>query len=469
MQTYSAHGRVGARARRRRACPEYLILGSIVSLICACTNPVDPELLPGGTGGSDQATTGAPSAPSGDSSSPDPKGPGTSDPSEKGPEPKCTTGAVRECTQTPEGSDIDYPDGIPQGSCKAGTQSCLNGTWGPCIGAIAPAAQDSCEPGNDDNCNGRPTDHCACTAGETTPCGSEVGACEQGVMTCGDNGRWGECEGDIKPSTELCDGKNIDEDCDGAADSADPKCECIAGQLESCKLPGRGDCSLGVRTCREQGSFGGCKPRFEQSLEACGARSDEHELTLGPATGDEDCDGEVDETDRGNPTPQGCTIYMVDKDEDGYGAQGPNIATDKLNATWGCMCAGKIPAGWVRAREGRHNRDCGDCKENGYFVSPDQPLGPSTQPSECLLELGYEPAFDYNCDGVATPELVGKFACIKVGPGKCKSEGFWHGADSPACGVASPRYSESDCVFHEPTDSCLIIARFPPDHTQACE
>ena len=55
----------------------------------------------------------------------------------------------------------------------------------------------------------------SCINGATQPCGSDVGECQFGIQTCA-NGQWGVCEGEVGPSTEVCDG--IDNNCDAVVD-----------------------------------------------------------------------------------------------------------------------------------------------------------------------------------------------------------------------------------------------------------
>lgn len=310
---------------------------------------------------------------------------GPSNPDESTPKAKCKDGSNRECFRTPQGDIIEYPGNVPKGSCKPGKQTCKNGEWSPCKGAVAPKAMDTCEKGNDDNCNGIPMDHCQCSPGEKQECGSDVGLCKKGELTCQDDGRWGkECEGETKPSKEICDneadencdgksdrencecvvgdknpcgkwslgickqgyypctkegswdtaeclgqilprkevcdGKGFDEDCDGTADLKDPDCECIDGRSQPCDVVGaRGDCRLGKKIC-QNGRWSSCQPRFQRMAEKCGPRfANDHGFPK--PTGDEDCDGQIDEADAGNGfQPEGSRQYMRDLDGDGYGA-----------------------------------------------------------------------------------------------------------------------------------------------------
>lgn len=349
------------------------------------------------------------------------------------PLPDCKAGETRACDQRVDGTKIDFPGGVPQGSCKLGEQACKEGKWGICEGAIEPKPRDTCEEGNDDNCNGKATDHCKCNQGETESCGSNVGECRAGTRTCDSNGNWGECKGEVKPSKEICGGGK-DEDCNGLADMDDPKCNCLNGQSRECQVgTRRGDCGLGYQRCVDGDFVSSCTPRFVATQEVCGTQRDK----FGQATGDEDCDGQVDETDSRNPSPRGCTLYFEDKDGDGFGAMGGDLAQGRGGATYGCLCeSAGVPSFWKRGPRGRENSDCGDCVNQGDLVRPNN-TGYYDKPSACLQELGNRKAFDYNCDGKESPKHVGSIECTRSPLGECvQTAGFWsNDGGTPACGI----------------------------------
>lgn len=183
----------------------------------------------------------------------------------------CMDGQTQTCfTGDPKTLDV--------GLCKAGTQTCANGMFGPCVGEVT-ATNETCN-GLDDDCNGVVDDGCQCINGQTQPCytgpmGTQgVGPCKSGTQTCA-NGMWGACSGDVTPVAEACD--NIDNDCNGQTDDGNP------GGNVMCTTGNPGVCASGTTGC--SGGMIVCNQTTMASTELCDGL-------------DNDCNGQ---TDDGNP------------------------------------------------------------------------------------------------------------------------------------------------------------------------
>ncbi|MBK6514124.1 MAG: hypothetical protein IPG04_08385 [Polyangiaceae bacterium] len=87
--------------------------------------------------------------------------------------------------------------------------------------------------GADDDCDGDVDEGCDCDDGETQACysgpaGTEgVGECAPGTQTCA-GGAWGDCQAELLPGDELCDG--LDNDCNDAVDDGFDVLMCGVGE-----------------------------------------------------------------------------------------------------------------------------------------------------------------------------------------------------------------------------------------------
>jgi hypothetical protein len=113
-----------------------------------------------------------------------------------------------------------------------------------------------------------------CDDGDTRPCYSgppstrNVGLCEAGTQTCA-NDAWGECQAEVTPAADVCNG--YDDDCDPT--TADGSGDSRVG--DACDGPDGDLCSEGTERC-ENGSFA-CDDVTDDLPDLCG-------------NGDDDCD-----------------------------------------------------------------------------------------------------------------------------------------------------------------------------------
>jgi hypothetical protein len=149
-----------------------------------------------------------------------------------GPTTEVCDGLDNDCNGTPDdGLPANLgPCGSSQGECKQGHLECSGGVE-VCVGATGPQPE-ICD-GKDNDCNGTPDDNLPSSLGI---CGSDVGDCQPGTLVC-QNGA-PTCMGRVLGTTEVCDGR--DNDCDGTPDNNIPgypgSCgsdvgECVAGVL----------------------------------------------------------------------------------------------------------------------------------------------------------------------------------------------------------------------------------------------
>src|SRR5262249_20798524 len=108
-------------------------------------------------------------------------------------------------------------------------------------------------------------------AGTIMDNGVGVGECKKGTQVCGDDMKYGGCDGEQRPKQEDCTNPGHDDDCDGETDEE-------TGEGETCDTASSGACKTGTKMC-EGGALMCIAP--EAKTETCNGA-------------DDDCDGYVD-------------------------------------------------------------------------------------------------------------------------------------------------------------------------------
>ncbi len=332
------------------------------------------------------------------------------------------------------------PCGIDVGACKKGTQSCVDGKLGPCVGGIEPTAE-TCN-GVDDDCDG-PVDEDLVRL-----CGKDVGACKQGTETCA-AGTWGGCVGVIDPAVETCN--KVDDDCDGMVDE---------GVTEPCGS-NVGACKQGVRKCTA-GSFGLCEGATLATAEECN-------------NVDDDCDGLVDE---GLKRACGSSVGICRTGTEtcaagnwGTCVGGASAGIETCDGTLDENCNGTVDegCGCVAGTVRKCGSTVGQCRQGDQTCKTDGTWGDCVGETKPIAELcnglndDCDAETDEGCDCItgtmrACGSLVG--AC-KQGKETCDAFGKW----GPCLGGVQPSSETCNAIDDDcdgPVDEGDVCPKFPP-------
>ncbi len=105
-------------------------------------------------------------------------------------------------------SGLPATEGV--GTCRTGTETCIDGGWSPCVGEVPPSAE-ACN-GEDDDCD-------TATDEDLGSIICDIGACQTTIAACEAGGQFGICPPagtGAAADDSVCNG--IDDDCDGRVD-----------------------------------------------------------------------------------------------------------------------------------------------------------------------------------------------------------------------------------------------------------
>ncbi len=324
-----------------------------------------------------------------------------------------------------------YFDGVNPAGAWVGNSSDCNDDPNGCGAACRPNGTESCD-GFDNDCNALTVDGssdlrvgAACdSAVDLDACLDEVSVCTAGAIACpnnavGDAGR-----------IEVCDAFDVDEDCDGGADDADPNGNALgrATFYTDADGDGFGNDALPVQRCGPAVGFaavgGDCADGPQCGANCRPGRVESRGVGNCQDGFDNDCDGTSDS----DPECFGLVLCYLDRDDDGFGDFASETVLSGPSADAGCAMYndGVNPVGsWVG-----NGLDCDDDPAAcGAACNPDEVEVCDGRNNDCsfatvdgsgdgLVNVSCDADADSNaCQDDRTACVGGAVVCVNVTAG----------------------------------------------------